>query len=350
MISRRAMLAGSILFAIGGSPRAHAEPNVAVTRELIAKLIIPDYEALTKVAGVQAGLWSRFVERPEAASFSGLRDAYLKAADAWSTIEFLHFGPAGVDFRFERISYWPERKNATGKALTILLGGKGEEGLEPARFARTSAAGQGLPALERLLFDEDAEARLLANDASSDRRRQVSLAIARNIEIIAGQILAGWRDGPDSVLKRLDDPAYAQEATARIATDLLGLFQLIRDTKIEAPLGKTIGTAKPRLAEGWRSGRSIRAIALNLTTVRDAANIIFANDSGEISSPSVLKSAVKIADSLSSENLSALVTSPKQRSDAVLLLDAATSARDVCKLEIPNALGITVGFNSLDGD
>jgi predicted lipoprotein len=350
MISRRALLAGSILFAISASPRAQAEANVAITRELVTKLIISNYAKLVDAAEAQAALWSTFVEKPGASAFALLREAYLNTADAWSAIEFLHFGPAGVDFRFERISYWPERKNATGKAMAILLAGKGDEGLAPERFARTSAAGQGLPALERLLFDDNAEALLLANDSGGDRRRKVGLAIARNIAIIGGQILGGWRDGPDSVLKRFDDPAYAQEATARIATDLLGLFQLIRDVKIEAPLGKSIESAKPRLAEGWRSGRSIRAIAINLTTVRDAANIIFANDRGEISSPSILKSAVKIADSLSPENLSALVTSPKQRSDAVLLLDAVTSARDVCKLEIPNALGITVGFNSLDGD
>lgn len=350
MISRRAVLSGSILLALAGPAHAQATAKVAITRELIAKLIIPSYEKLTEAAEAQVKLWSDFVAKHEARSFAALREAYFKTADAWSAIEFLHFGPAGVDFRFERISYWPERKNATGKAMAIILAGKGDEGLEPGRFAKTSAAGQGLPALERLLFDEDAEARLLANDATGDRRRKVGLAIARNIAIIGGQILGGWRDGLDNVLKRLDDPAYAQEATARIATDLLGLFQLMRDVKIEAPLGKSIESAKPRLAEGWRSGRSIRAIAINLTTVRDAANIIFANDSGEISSPSILKSAVKIADSLSPENLSALVTSPKQRSDAVLLLDAVTSARDVCKLEIPNALGITVGFNSLDGD
>ena len=146
------------------------------------------------------------------------------------------------------------------------------------------------------------------------------------------------------------DPAYAEEATIRIATDLLSIFQLMRDAKLLAVMGKTIEIAKPRLAEGWRSGRSIRALAHNLATLRDAANIIFAKDSGEISSPSVLNSAVRIADSLASENLSALVTSPKQRSDAVLLYDAVTSARDVLNLEIPNALGITVGFNSLDGD
>jgi predicted lipoprotein len=234
--------------------------------------------------------------------------------------------------------------------LAILLGGKGDEGLSAEKFASTSAAGQGLPALERLLFDEDAETQLLATNANGDRRRRIGRAIARNVELMAGQILVRWRDGPDSVLRKLDDPVYAQEATARIATDLLGLFQLIRDTKLEAPLGKTIETAKPRLAEGWRSGRSIRAIAINLATLRDAADIIFAKSSDEIASPSVLKSAVKIADSLSSENLSALVVSPRQRSDAVLLYDAATSARDVCRLEIPHALGITVGFNSLDGD
>lgn len=350
MISRRWFIAVLALAVPATTARTEEKANIAITRELVTKLIIPDYEKLSQAAEAQATLWSSFIAKPEASGFSALREAYLKTADTWSAIEFLHFGPAGVDFRFERMSYWPERKNATAKALTLLLAGKGDEGLAPEHFAGTSAAGQGLPALERLLFDEDAEKRLLAQDVNGERRRQVGLAITRNIEFMAGQILAGWREGPDSVLKKLDGQAYGEEATARIATDLLGLFQLIRDTKIEAPLGKSIESAKPHLAEGWRSGRSIRAIAINLATLREAADIIFANSTDEISSPSVLKSAVKIADSLSSEDLGALVTSPKQRSDAVLLYDATTSARDVCKAEIPHALGITIGFNSLDGD
>ncbi len=350
MISRRAFLITCVLAGFAATARADDKANVAVMRELVTKLIIPGYEKLLRAAETQAALWSNFVAKPEASAIAALREAYSNTADAWSAVEFLHFGPAGVDFRFERLSYWPERKNATAKALTLLFARQADEGLGPEHFAGTSAAGQGLPALERLLFDEQAQELLLAQDASGERRRQVSLAIARNIAIIAGQILAGWQDDPDSVLKKLDDLTYAQEATARIATDLLGLFQLMRDTKIEAPLGKSIESAKPRLAEGWRSGRSIRAIAINLTTLRDAADIILAGNTGEISSPSVLKSAVKIANSLSSEDLSALVTSPKQRSDAVLLYDAVTSARDVSKLEIPNALGITIGFNSLDGD
>jgi predicted lipoprotein len=330
--------------------RAEAQPNIDAARRLVSALIIPDYEKLVAAAKEQTALWEAFLANPNAQAVAALKQAYLAAADAWSAIEFLHFGPASVDFRFERLSYWPERKNATGKALTLLLAGKGDEGLAAAQFAKTSAAGQGLPALERLLFDENAAALLLAKDEAGDRRRRVGRAIARNIEIIATQILAGWRDGPDSIVKKLGDPAYAGEATIRMATDLLSLFQLMRDAKLQAVLGKTIDIAKPRLAEGWRSGRSIKALAVNLATLRIAADIIFAGTTDDVSSPSVLASSVKIADSLTPENLGALVTSPKQRSDAVLLLDAVTSARDVMNAEIPNALGITVGFNSLDGD
>jgi len=351
MISRRSFLAFALALCVAQTARAATKPNIEVTRDLATMLIIPDYQKLVQAAQSQATDWASFVSSPQADAIAELKEAYFKTANAWSAIEFLHFGPAGVDFRFERISYWPERKNATGKALTILLGGHGDEGLAAESFAKTSAAGQGLPALERLLFDgDDAQALLLARDASGERRRLVGQAIARNIEIIANEMLAGWSDGPESIVQKLNDPAFAEEATVRIATDLLSLFQLMRDAKIQAAMGKSIESAKPRLAEGWRSGRSIRAIAINLDTLRDAADIIFARSTAEVSSPSVLDSAVRIADSLSAENLSALVSSPKQRSDAVLLYDAVTSARDVCNLEMPNALGITVGFNSLDGD
>jgi len=350
MLTRRVVVAGLMSLGVAAAARAETQPNIAATRRLVSELIIPDYDTLVMAAQKQTVLWQAFLANPNPQAVVQLKSAYLAAADAWSAIEFLHFGPASADFRFERISYWPERKNATGKALALLLAGKGDEGLGEAQFAKTSAAGQGLPALERLLFDENAEALLLAKDGAGDRRRRVGRAIARNIKIIATQILTGWRDGPDSIVKKLDDPAYAGEATIRIATDLLSLFQLMRDAKLQTVLGKTIDLAKPRLAEGWRSGRSIRALAVNLAALRDAVDIIFAGSSDEVSSPSVLVSSVRIADSLTPENLSALVTSAKQRSDAVLLLDAVTSARDVMNAEIPNALGITVGFNSLDGD
>src|SRR5207247_4902359 len=88
--------------------------------------------------------------------FKALQRAYLATADTWSQIEFLHYGPIGEEFRAERLSYWPERKNATAKGLAVLLEKDGVADLTPEMFVKNSVAAQGLPALERLLFDEKA--------------------------------------------------------------------------------------------------------------------------------------------------------------------------------------------------
>ena len=131
---------------------AETQPNIAAARRLVSELIIPDYETLWR---------RRRSRRPCGRPSRQARDARpgavrkpISPPPTPGRIEFLRFGPASDEFRFERMSYWPERKNATGKALTLLLAGKGDEGLGEAQFAKTSAAGQGLPALERLLFEE----------------------------------------------------------------------------------------------------------------------------------------------------------------------------------------------------
>jgi uncharacterized protein len=351
MVSRRHLLTIAACGVIVPFARADTGPKVAVTRQLVSQVILPAYAKLVETTRAQDKLWAEFVKAPQPDAVAGLKQAYSAAADAWSAIEFLHFGPAGEEFRSERISYWPERKNATAKALTLLLAGTGDEGLAANVFAKSSAAGQGLPALERLLFDgDDAVPLLLAANAEGDRRRRIGLAIARNIDIIATELIAGWRDGDQALTKRLDEAAFAEEATVRIATDLLALYQLIRDTKLMAVIGKDISSARPHLAEGWRSQRSIKAIAANLTTLQQAVDIILADSNAEVASPSVLRSTLRIAEGLTGRDLAELVTTPKDRSDAILLLDAVTSARDSSYAEIPNALGITLGFNSLDGD
>src|SRR5205823_7679797 len=87
------------------------------------------------------------------AGFDEARDAYRRTADAWTEIEFVRYGPISDDFRVDRLNYWPERKNATARGLAALLTKEGSADLAPARFAENSVAVQGLPALERLLFE-----------------------------------------------------------------------------------------------------------------------------------------------------------------------------------------------------
>jgi predicted lipoprotein len=48
--------------------------------------------------------------------------------------------------------------------------------------------------------------------------------------------------------------------------------------------------------------------------------------------------------------LGALARDPKRRSEVVLLYDSVRSIRDVSEMALPAIAGITVGFNSSDGD
>jgi uncharacterized protein len=320
---------------------AHAAEDVL--GRLVERFIIPHYQALALTADAQEKVWADFCAKPDPEGFKLLRRAYLATADTWSGIEFLRYGPIAEEFRAERLSYWPERKNATAKSLAQLLERDGVADLTPELFVKNSVAAQGLPALERLLFDVNAEAEMLSGERRA-RRCAVGQAIAWNVVIIAHDVRLAWIN---EMVGQLADPATAKEATSRIATDFLASFAYIRDSKLRPVLGREIGSARPQLAESWRSGRSKRALVLNLEALLDVAKLIMKGKDGY--TPEAIATAARIADELP-EDFGKAVVDAKQRPPFFLLLDAVAAARDKAHDEIPAVLGITVGFNSQDGD
>jgi predicted lipoprotein len=321
--------------------------SVSAADETLAKLvdrfIVPHYQALSLTADAQEKAWSEFCAKPDEMGFQTLRRAYLSTADSWSQIEFLRYGPIGDEFRAERLSYWPERKNATAKALAPLLEKEGIADLAPEFFVKNSVAVQGLPALERLLFDDKAQVEMLTG-LRKERRCAVGQAIAWNIVMIAHDVRLGWTN---DVVEAIANPDTAREATSRIATDFLASFAYMRDSKLRPVLGKDVAGARPALAEGWRSKRSKRALTLNLETVLDVAKLIMAGKGGD--TPTTIATAASLAEGLP-EDFGPAVSDVKGRQQFYLVLDALAAARDKAHDEIPAVLGITVGFNSQDGD
>ncbi|MGE0004012.1 MAG: imelysin family protein [Parvibaculaceae bacterium] len=310
---------------------------------LVERFIIPHYQALSLTADAQEKAWSEFCAKPDEMGFQTLQRAYLATADSWSQIEFLRYGPIGDEFRAERLSYWPERKNATAKALAKLLEKNGVEDLAPELFFKISVAAQGLPALERLLFDDRAQLEML-NGLRKERRCAIGQAIAWNIVMIAHDVRLGWTN---DVAEAITRPDTAKEATSRIATDFLASFAFMRDSKLRPMLGKDVASARPALAEGWRSKRSRRALILNLETALDVAKLIMAGREGN--TPATIAIALGFAEALP-EDFGPAMSDIRQRQQFYLLLDALAAARDKAHEEIPAMLGITVGFNSQDGD
>ena len=325
---------------ITAAPLRAADETLA---KIVDRFIIPHYQALSLTADAQEKAWAEFCAKPDEMGFETLQRAYLATADSWSQIEFLHYGPIDDEFRAERLSYWPERKNATAKALAELLEKDGVSDLAPGTFVKNSVAVQGLPALERLLFDDKAQTELLSG-ARKARRCAVGQAIAWNVVMIAHDVRLGWTN---EVARAITNPDTAKEATSRIATDFLSSFAFMRDSKLRPILGKDAASARPMLAEGWRSKRSKRALTLNLETALDLAKLIMAGQDGD--TPATVTTALSFAEALPAD-FGPAVTDIKQRQQFYLVLDALAAARDKAHDEIPAVLGVTVGFNSQDGD
>ncbi|WP_238245213.1 imelysin family protein, partial [Methylobacterium iners] len=300
--------------------------------------------------------WEAFRAGPDPAGVAGLRQAFQAAADAWSGIEAVCAGPIAVENRFERVAHWPERRNAVSRAVAGLLEETGD--LTPERLRRASVAGQGLTALERLLYGEAEGGAARAADElaapAGGRRRALGAAIAGNLREIGAETLSGWtgNEGEAAAYERAS-PEAAREILTRLATDQLAQIEAVEDAKLATVLGKGPDGARPLLAEGWRAGRSLRAIALNLAAAEAFTRAALSHEPERLRAVEAgAATARSVADGLAagSAELGALAADPKGRGRLVLLRDAVASARAVCGPAYAEALGITIGFNSRDGD
>ncbi|UWP92714.1 imelysin family protein [Aliiroseovarius crassostreae] len=179
---------------------------------------------------------------------------------AWAPLDPYQFGPMETLGAALRVNFFPDKKGFVGRALTQLRRLSAEEQANPAVIARYSVAAQGLPAIERLLFD-----------APRDAPAQCPVLIG-----ITGQLSAtsnalydqwfgqpGWADlvrsaGPDN-------PTYLsdQEFSRQMFTALEFSILRMRDHRLKRPLG-SYQRAFPKRAEAWRAGLSTRIIAAQL--------------------------------------------------------------------------------------
>ncbi|MEJ1159310.1 imelysin family protein [Prosthecomicrobium sp. N25] len=345
-----ALASAAVPSAARGEGGPAPEKLVEIAGRLRDGFAVPRYTALAQAAAAERTAWDAYCAGPRRpAGVDGLKAAFGSVADAWAAVEVLRFGPVAEGQRYERINHWPERRNAVTRGLAGLLAGSGEDGLAPETFAQASAAVQGLAALERLLFDAEAAVQLAAQTPAGVRRCAVGQAIAANLAAVAEAVRAGWAERSDAAA-RAETPDAAREVLTRAATDVLTLYRALQEQKIGLPLGKSPVEAKPQAAEFARSGRAARTIASNLESLEAlAALLIDPALDYRAATLATAASARSIAETMPGD-IGPLAAGAKTRSRVVLLKSAVESARQQAEEALPAALGITLGFNSLDGD
>lgn len=276
-----------------------------------------------------------------------LRAAYGKAFDAWITVSHLRFGPTETDNRAFAMAYWPDSKGFTPKALSGLLRSSDPAIQTAEGFANVSIAARGFYAMEFLLYDPG-----LSVAGSPDYHCQLVQRVAQDIARTAEIIHLDWQDTYATLLRTPGpDGRYRteQEAKQELYKSLLTGLQLTADMRLGRPLG-SFDRPRPKRAEARRSGRSLRHVELALTSMRDLAATL-AEDHPEIAARILqdFDQAIERTRSLD-DPVFAGVASPTGRFKVESLQQLVIEIKSRVETELAPTLGVSAGFNSLDGD
>jgi hypothetical protein len=296
---------------------------------------------------------------PSERALSIARQQFGLAVQAYGRIEFVRLGPLMEDNRADRLLFWPDRRGTGLRQVQAILA---EE--DPAASAVTTLRGksvavQGFGALEFVLFGTDAEMLLTAEGAFRCRYGQ---AIAANVSNIADQVAMGWYsyDGVASHLTRPvpENADYRTETEALEA--LVGLvshgLEGLRDARILPFIAQGDAAARPKQALFWRSGLTMAMIAANIEGMETLVAVSGITLAVGAEQPG-------LGDSIAFEFRNAhraieLVTLPveqavadeKQAQALNYLVIVTQSLQALIGEQISGALGLSVGFSSLDGD
>lgn len=258
---------GPALAAGGKSPFAHER----LARQALERHIRPGY---INFAAAAKGL-----EDAISANCSGDANARVRISQefdavvtAWGRIEHITFGPVTAEQRIERIMFWPDRRGIGARQIVKALRERPSDVLDASQLSKKSAAMQGLPALDVILFGEASGAK--ENEEVRRFRCRFASAIAVNLSQMAAAIASEWSSS-DGFAKSWLSPGPAnpnflkpEETTIALAKAFdLGL-EGVRDRRVGGPLGLNVQRRKiaPVLA---KSGRSMRMIAANIDGLRD---------------------------------------------------------------------------------
>lgn len=318
-------------------------------------------ELRTATSGLHAGL-SAYCAHPDQDSRRQVEQRFADTVAAWARVEPLRFGPLVEENRLEHFFFWPDPRGVTQRQVRTLLAAADRAVLADDAFIQQSAALQGVPALEYALYADDAPALIPGGTDAGRYRCAYATAVAANLVRLATGIEAGWRqDAPlarEFVRPAADGEVY--RSSTEVATEILKALSTAlhatRDQKLIPALGESIGEARGTMMPLHRSGLTTHYLAATVAALDDfhAASRLGESlppDSAwvDASLRGELQRMRQDLDELQLPAASA-VGDAEQRDLLVHLSLLLTNARSIVDEYLVPALGVNLGFNSLDGD
>ncbi len=353
----RSMTVATLTLTALASPAAAFAPDMG--QRIAEKFARPALADFAADAHALADSVSALCETPGADGLDAAKQAFAGAVKGWGRASVLRFGPLAAEHRFERIFFWPDPRGFILKQVQATLADKDATATDPQKLGGKSVALQGLPALEYLLYGSGSET--LATGADP-YRCDYAAAIAANVATVADAARAGWADGTSftgsfTAPAADKDPYRSPEEVATEAIKALGtVLEFAVGGELTPALGEEPAKANGRRAPFWRSDLTFPLVAAQMHGARDlylAAGFADQLSKDDAWIEESLASDVEIGE----ETLGAIEKPAEQafadaddREQVATLAALLQDMHDIITQQLTAALGLSAGFNALDGD
>jgi hypothetical protein len=349
---------------LAAAPAAAFDP-AAATKRTLEQHILPGYQRFDSAAKALADKAAALCRAPSAAALAETREAARAALIAFGRIEHIRFGPITEGQRFDRLLFYPDPRGFARKQIAQLLKRHDEADLAPEKLAHASVAVQGFTAVDSSLFAKGSDALATPSETSSFRCRYVA-ALADGIAQIAADTLAAWSGdysktwlNPGGANRAYLTPQETMQALVRAYVTELEVVRLQRLALVLGVDAKSGGRSEPLLP---KSGLAVPFLTANIEGVRDLlttggfTDLSLATDEKEEAAIGILASVVTDLGFALRAGQTALAIAPdvfasaEARAALSPMLFSLKNAEETGRAALASLTGVSLGFNSLDGD
>jgi len=338
----------------------------AVLRDLTDNVMLPTYRELTPRMDALARSLDALCAAPSDERLTAARAAWSDARGVWKRASVFRGGPMETLNTYPAVDFYPVSPTAVEALIA------GADPITPDSLDAVGTNRRGLPGIEVVLFDgtRDAPTLLAAlRDGSGPSRRcQYLVAAGANVARITSAFVMAWEPAGGGYGRTLSTAGQGSSiTTSRAAIDLLvnqviNTLDVLQVSRLSVANGsRNGGTPQPDQVESIPSGRSVTDLSDSLVGLREiyygahgARQGLGVGSMVAARNPSLDRSVRAEFDATA--RALAAITVPVQR--AVIeqrpQVEAAITElgrlKRLFKVDIANALGVTLSFTDNDGD
>jgi uncharacterized protein len=328
----------------------------AMLESLISDTILPLHQTLLEEAMALETAGKAFDDNPNNETLAAFQQAWRDTSTAYEQVEV---------YRFRRVMFLMTQIDSSPPNISIIETYIADSvPIDATLAASLGSVLKGLPALEYLIFDEDALMQL----TESNTRRNYAVALTGDIKRVATELLEEWTleagGYGDRFLSADGEPNSVRSSLSMLSNEMIAQLETIVQFRLGVPLGyDNRRVPQPASVEAPYSETSIEKVIANLEGFGMAFNGVGDGDSlagyldflgatydGQRMSELINEQLQVTVDALNQIEQPLSITVIEDNETVTNAYNEANQLLRLFKTDVASQLGITVTFGDNDGD